>query len=111
MTLCDPMDCNPPDSSLHGIIQIKILEWISTAFSRGSSIIRDRTQVSHNAGRLFTTEPPGKPFSDLLISVCGDTCDKLLGVGFCLLIILDVKFWEGAVSGKAVFRCHEVEPV
>ena len=63
------------------------------------------------AGRLFTTEPPGKPFSDLLISVCGDTCDKLLGVGFCLLIILDVKFWEGAVSGKAVFRCHEVEPV
>ena len=45
------------------------------------------------AGRFFfTTEPPGKPFSDLLVSICGDTCDKLWGVVFCLLLILDVKF-------------------
>ena len=37
-TLCDPMDCNPPGSSVHGISQITILEWDVTSFSRGSSM-------------------------------------------------------------------------
>ena len=37
MTLCDPMDCNPPGSSVHGILQVRILEWIAISFSRGSS--------------------------------------------------------------------------
>ena len=36
-TLCDPMDCNPPGSSVHGIVQARILEWVATPFSRGSS--------------------------------------------------------------------------
>ena len=35
LTLCDPMDCNPPGSSVHGIIQARILEWVSTSYSRG----------------------------------------------------------------------------
>ena len=37
LTLCDPMDCNPPGSSVHGIPQARILEWVAIAFSRGSS--------------------------------------------------------------------------
>ena len=45
-TLCDPVDCSPPGSSHHGILQARILEWISISFSRGSSQPRDRTQVS-----------------------------------------------------------------
>ena len=35
--LCDPMDCSPPDSSVHGILQARILEWVAIPFSRGSS--------------------------------------------------------------------------
>ena len=42
LTLCDPMDWSPPGSSVHGILQARVLEWISTAFSRGSSQPRDR---------------------------------------------------------------------
>ena len=44
----------PPDSSVHGILQARILEWVAIPFSRGSSQPRDRTQVSHIAGRFFT---------------------------------------------------------
>ena len=45
-TLCDPMDSSPPGSSVHGIFQARILEWIAISFSRGSSQLRDLTQVS-----------------------------------------------------------------
>ena len=53
LTLCDPMDCSPPGSSVHGILQARILEWVAISFSRGSSQARDRTQVSRIAGRRF----------------------------------------------------------
>ena len=45
-TLCDPMDCSPPDSSVQGIIQAGILEWVAMSSSRGSSQPRDQTHVS-----------------------------------------------------------------
>ena len=61
LTLCDPMDCSPPGSSVHGILQARILEWVAFPFSRGSSQPRDETQVSCIAGGFFTAEPPGKP--------------------------------------------------
>ena len=48
-----PVDCSPPGSSIHGILQARILEWVAISFSRGSSRPRDRTQVSHIAGRRF----------------------------------------------------------
>ena len=51
LTLCNPMDCSLPGSSVHGIPQARILEWVAISFSRGSSRPRDRTQVSHIAGR------------------------------------------------------------
>ena len=54
LTLCDPMDCSLPGSSLHGILQARILEWIAISFSRGSSRLRDQTQVSCIAGGFFT---------------------------------------------------------
>ena len=46
LTLCDPMDCSLPGSSVHGIFQAIVLEWTVISFSRGSSQPRDRTQVS-----------------------------------------------------------------
>ena len=53
-TLCNLMDCNPPGSSVHGILQARILEWIAIPFFRGSSWPRDWTQVSCAAGGFFT---------------------------------------------------------
>ena len=50
---CDPMVCSLPGSSVHGILQARILEWVAIFFSRGSSWPRDRTWVSCIAGRLF----------------------------------------------------------
>ena len=51
-TLCDPMDCSPPE--FYGILQAGILKWITIPFSRGSSPPRDQTQASCIAGRFFT---------------------------------------------------------
>ena len=44
-TLCDAMDCSLPGFSIHGILQARILEWVTISFSRGSSRPRDRTRV------------------------------------------------------------------
>ena len=53
-TLRDPMDSSLPGSSVHGILQAIVLEWIAIPFSRGSSWPGDRTQVSHIVDRRFT---------------------------------------------------------
>ena len=52
-TLCDPVDCSLPGFSVHGILQARILEWVTISFSRGSSQPRDWTQVSCIGGRCF----------------------------------------------------------
>ena len=53
-TLCDPMDCSLPGSSVHGLLQAGILEWVAMPSSRGSSRPRDQNRVSHvsRIGRL-----------------------------------------------------------
>ena len=53
-TLCDPMDCSPPGSLVHGIFQAWILEWVAVSFSRGFSWPRDRTRASRIVSRRFT---------------------------------------------------------
>ena len=53
-TLCDPMDYSLPDSSVHGIFQAIVLEWIAISFSRESSQPRDQTCVSRIVDRRFT---------------------------------------------------------
>ena len=53
-TLFDPMDGSLPRSSIHGIFQAKVREWVAISFSRGSSQPRDQTWVSHIVGRHFT---------------------------------------------------------
>ena len=60
-TLCDPMACSPPGSSVHRLFQARILEWVAISFSRRSFQPRDQTWVSCITGRFSTTEPPGKP--------------------------------------------------
>ena len=60
-TLFDPMDCSPLGSSVHEILQARILESVAISFSGGSSQLRNWAQVSFFAGGLFTIEPPEKP--------------------------------------------------
>ena len=66
MTLCNHMDCSPPGSSIYGILQVRIVEWVAIPFSRGSSWSSDRTWVSCIVGWFFTiwaTRETGFPWS------------------------------------------------
>ena len=56
--LCDPVDCSPPGSSVPGIFQARILEWVPVAYS---GELPTPLESSALAGRFFTTVPPGKP--------------------------------------------------
>ena len=47
LTLSDPVDCSPPSSSIHGIFQVRVLQWGTISFSRGPSPHRDQTLISH----------------------------------------------------------------
>ena len=73
LTLCNPVDCNSPGSSVHGILQAIVLEWVATPSSRGSSHPMDRTRISRllhwQAGSL-PLAPPG--------SLKGVTCSSNL---------------------------------
>ena len=60
LTLCDPTDCSPPGSSVHGISQAGILEWVAISFSRGSSWPRIEAAAPALAGRFFIAETLGK---------------------------------------------------
>ena len=111
LTLFDPMDCSPPGSSVHAILQAKILEWVVISFSRASSWPRDLTWVFHIAGRFFTiwatrwvrqTSQLGQVFcfkllckvlSVLLVEVrIGQKCQKnspqLVSLCFCLVWVV-----------------------
>ena len=62
-TLCNSMDCSPPGSSVHGILQVRILEWVASPFSRGFSWPRDQIRMSCiNRQVLLPSEPPGSPY-------------------------------------------------
>ena len=60
-TFWDPMDCSLPGSSIHGILQVRILKWVAMPTSRGPSRPRDGTLVSCITRGFFTTEPLGNP--------------------------------------------------
>ena len=69
LTLCDPVNSSPPSSSVRGILQASLLEWVAISSSRGSSWPRDWTCVScisASAGSFFTTEPP----ASFAIAIC-----------------------------------------
>ena len=64
-TLCDPMDCRPPSSSVHEILQARILDWVVMPFSGQSSWPRDQTHVSCTADRFLPLGPSGEPVNSL----------------------------------------------
>ena len=72
--LCDCMDCSPPGSSVHGIFQTRILEWVAISSSRASPLRRDQAHVSCFGMQVLTTESPGKPFEFPLTGSNISTC-------------------------------------
>ena len=85
-TLCDPKDCCLPGSSVHGIFQARVLEWVAIPFSRGSSWPRDWTYISYIsalAGKFFTTsatwEAQGSLCYVTIIQVDVKVEDRILG--------------------------------
>ena len=112
LTLCDPTDCSPPGSSVPGILQARILEWVAFPFSKGSSQPRDRTWVSRVSciGRqvLYSLSHQGSPSSWLshdqlsisavslwwgylpLLVIDGDIPQMILYSKYLLLCILNI---------------------
>ena len=90
------MDCSPPGSSIHRILQARILEWVAIFFSRGSSQPRYWTWVSHIAGRLFTTWATrealaGNVYQNLHMPVLGWT--MCLQTGVLETQLLTMRMW------------------
>ena len=80
LTLWDPMDCSPSGSSVHGILQARILEWVTTLCSRGSSWLRDQTQVfciidrSHLSHVASSKQQSNNSLMHAFIMVCDSIC-------------------------------------
>ena len=81
LTLCDPMDCSPPGSSVLGILQARILKWVAIPFSRGFSWCRDWTWVSCTGRQILYHQR--RPLYHLLIAKslqsCPILCDPIDG--------------------------------
>ena len=78
-TLCDPMNCSPPGSSVHGISEASILEWAASSSSKGSSRPRDWTHISCIGSGFFTIEPQCDLFIFNLLILCPMTCARSHG--------------------------------
>ena len=92
---CDPLDCSLPGSSVHRILQARILEWVAMPSSRGSSQPRDWIRVSCIADRFFTTEPLGKP---LMISYLA----RIFPFYFFLVFFFSFRFISICISSRAL---------
>ena len=95
------MDCSPLGFSVHGILQARILEWVATPFSRGSSLPRDQTQVSCSAGRVLLSELPGNPYN------CMGTYNYLKTKAYFIKIININKQKERALEQEVTFVARE----
>ena len=88
------MDCSPPGSSVHGILQASVLEWLTISYSRGSFQPGDLTHVSCIsciANVFFTIEPPGKPGRALTSIKIESSLSSMFA---CLLIFKQVQAWR-----------------
>ena len=105
--MCNPMDYSPPGSSVCGIIQARVLEWVAISFSRRSSRPRDWTWVSCIAGRFFTLWATtcqfvaDKPFH-ILQKLAGGLC---CGVNCSLLEVQKPQNWATGVDVRGGSSC------
>ena len=117
-SLCDPMDCNPSGSSVHGILQATVLVWIMPS-SRGSSQPRDQTQVSWTAGRFFLPfERLGKPIKQIhfkyLTLYFASNHHSYENIDICMTVLLSlwsqalVHFWTACVPAWYLHVCDNL---
>ena len=108
LILCDPVDCSPPGSSVHRILQARILEWVTISFSRGSSQLKDQTGSPALGADSLLSEPPGH----LCLLIC---CPSLFKLGYsfriyhqAFLISSIFSFWTfssaSQLSSKWLFK-------
>ena len=104
LTLCDPLDCSLPGSSVLGILQARILERVAIYSSRGSSWPKDWTCISCIAGGFFIIEPLGKPFAAIIIPK-----SHIIKVYF--LFIMSNIDWQGSsVHPKPLENSNQQKP-
>ena len=107
-TLCNPMDCSPPGSSVHGISQARILEWVAISFSRRSSQPKDQTCVSCMAGRFLITESHAKPNSGIGKTVLNWVREVFIGYGSMIsssVALISPFSWTGITSLGILWCC------
>ena len=92
-TLCDPIDSSPPGSTVPGILQARILEWVAISFSRGSSQPRHRTQVSLIVGGFFTS---GARRGQVIFVIVISITSKVISLYYCCHYGLSVTVGPGA---------------
>ena len=106
-TLCNPMDCGPPGSSVRGLLQARMLEWVAISFSRGSPWPRDWTGSPALQADALLSEPPGKPLKTSrgtieIVHVCVQSCLTFFDsmdcslLGFSVLGIFQQEYWHGS---------------
>ena len=84
LSLCNLMDCGPPGSSVHGILQARILEWVAMPSSRRSSQPRDQTQVFHFQAASLPSEPPPFMFISKMLVLWREV-DRCIHQSPCIL--------------------------
>ena len=110
-TLCDPVDCSLPGSSVHGILQARILEWVAISFSRGSSRPRN-TQVSCIADRgfiLWATREALPELAQTPVHTVGDAIQPSLSLLFLYPPVFNLSQHQGLF--KWVSSSHQVAKV
>ena len=110
-TLCDPMNCSPPGSSVHGISQARGLEWVAISFSRGSSQPRDGTCVSciGQVGSLPLSHlgsPSTLRGSQMQVSVAHSVSSTLQFIGHSIFLQREQTTHEQALSTTSSFIFH-----
>ena len=98
-TVCDPINCSLPGSSVHEISQAKILEWLYISFSRESSWPRSGTWFSCIAGRSFPPEPPGKKVS------WKESIENWVATICYVLLVLTEKYMLWCTQEPPIFTC------
>ena len=96
LTLCDPMDCSPPGSSVHGILQARVTEWVAISFSRACSWHRDWTQVSYLTGISFTVSATSENvlwIYEYQMKYMLRQKNRLLGIKIMLKVTLNIYYW------------------
>ena len=127
--LCDPMDYNPPGSSVHGILKTRILEWVAMPSSRGSSRSRNWIHISFcllpwqvNSLPLELPGKPGSPYCCFLILSILDHCIQknelrwTFGALHCLILLMTIilailffQFKDTSAHNSLRFEGHMVD--